>query len=129
MRIPYVSQGEVNRPLNSKSIHPLEVGEIGHRYYVLGENMTKYEQLLNLARTAVETAQLPLLGYEKVKSAYVTMDAKALKAILLQTGGVFTRNIKGKVVDFRIHKVPLGLGVYNVYAETINSLNVRDFPQ
>lgn len=80
--------------------------------------MTKYEQLLNLARTAVETAQLPLLGYEKVKSTYITVDAKTLKAILLETGGVFTRNIRGKVVRFTIKKIPLGLGVYNVYSES-----------
>ena len=81
--------------------------------------MTKWEQLRNLTRTAIENAHPCLKGtYQPTKSVFVTMTTKDLKPILLETGGEFETIVKGVVQKCFIKKKSLGLGVYNVWAET-----------
>ena len=80
---------------------------------------TKWEDLIFVAEASVRTT----LPYKKgaiihTTSTSVTMGTKDLRAILLKTGGSFTRILNGCVTPFEIRKRSLGLGVYNVWTES-----------
>lgn len=59
------------------------------------------------------------------KTAFHTMDAKTLKCLFLDTGGVTPVIIGATVYQYKIETRHLGVGVYNVWLELIPKIQIK----